>query len=53
MRFCNLKDRQSIDNYKSRPVCMDDFGGLTLKVFRKFGKKKWSTKNYKSRRGTR
>ena len=33
VRFCNLKDRQSIDNYKSRPVCMDDLDMFDVESF--------------------
>ena len=33
VRFCNLKDRQSIDNYKSRPVCIDDLDMFDIESF--------------------
>ena len=33
VRFCNLKDRQSIDNYKSRPVCLDDLDMFDIESF--------------------
>tara|TARA_B100000282_G_scaffold52223_1_gene33444 strand:- start:398 stop:745 length:348 start_codon:yes stop_codon:yes gene_type:complete len=33
VRFCNLKDRQSIDNYKSRPVCIDDLDMFDVESF--------------------
>ena len=31
--FCNLKDRQSIDNYKSRPVCIDELDMFDVESF--------------------
>ena len=31
--FCNLKDRQSIDSYKSRPVCLDDLDMFDIESF--------------------
>ena len=33
VRFCYLKDRQSIDNYKSRPVCIDDLDMFDIESF--------------------
>ena len=31
--FCNLKDRQSIDNYDPRPVCCDDLDMFDIESF--------------------
>ena len=31
--FWNLKDRQSIDSYKSRPVCLDDLDMFDIESF--------------------